>query len=656
MKKFLLSLAAIALSVSANAQVAAFKTDASVTPEKESALLALPDQEQEVMKAPVKATLAKNQKYVGLEIDETIPKSGYGIPSCAGQTLKAGVYLSQSVLSQYVGCRIIGARFAVCQAVGTSAVDVAPVSASGVSAAILTDTVKTTAVGWNEVKFATPHTITSSDAFIVSYSYYQTSSNSTCYPMAVSGKSDDNGFYVYGNLNSTYGERWYTMSGGGYGNLMIQLLIESDKDFTQYDLALSSVSISKFVSKATEKTKLTFRVKNNGTTDVNAATFGASIDGTEYLTIELKSSDGITINGSEKNLIATVDMPSGLTIGSHEYSVYLKSVMGAAPAGNLDNDKATCTFNVVSETKKHQKQLVEHFTSQYCKYCPLGYDILNQMIKDRNDIAWVSIHGIGDFQDVYTTDNASYIINFSVSGYPSANFNRYYVDGESSLACSLGYNSQYTKKAANMFSSVLDESCENMPSFADVDIATTYDAETKKLSIKVSGETTSDFNTVFGDGAALTVYLTEDSLYARQYNQNTWVSSYLHNNVLRQIVTSPLGDAITLNGTKYENNYEITLNSAWKAENMHVVAFIGRPIKYSAATGKFTTATTDAGVTNCNSVKIAEATGISNAVTDAADNTVVARYTLGGQQISAPVKGINIVKLASGKTMKVMVK
>lgn len=48
-------------------------------------------------------------------------------------------------------------------------------------------------------------------------------------------------------------------------------------------------------------------------------------------------------------------------------------------------------------------------------------------------------------------------------------------------------------------------------------------------------------------------------------------------------------------------------------------------------------------------------TGISG-VTTTETNEVVARYTLDGQQLSAPQKGINIVKYADGRTEKVLVK
>jgi hypothetical protein len=45
-----------------------------------------------------------------------------------------------------------------------------------------------------------------------------------------------------------------------------------------------------------------------------------------------------------------------------------------------------------------------------------------------------------------------------------------------------------------------------------------------------------------------------------------------------------------------------------------------------------------------------------NGVTDNDAAKVVARYTTGGQRINAPVKGINIVKLSDGRTVKLNVK
>ena len=49
-------------------------------------------------------------------------------------------------------------------------------------------------------------------------------------------------------------------------------------------------------------------------------------------------------------------------------------------------------------------------------------------------------------------------------------------------------------------------------------------------------------------------------------------------------------------------------------------------------------------------------TAINGITDDAKGNVETARYSLDGVRLSAPQKGLNIVKMANGKTMKVMVK
>lgn len=53
---------------------------------------------------------------------------------------------------------------------------------------------------------------------------------------------------------------------------------------------------------------------------------------------------------------------------------------------------------------------------------------------------------------------------------------------------------------------------------------------------------------------------------------------------------------------------------------------------------------------------VSDPTAITGISTDKEANAVVARYNVAGQQISAPQKGINIVKYANGKTARVVVK
>ena len=103
-----------------------------------------------------------------------------------------------------------------------------------------------------------------------------------------------------------------------------------------------------------------------------------------------------------------------------------------------------------------------------------------------------------------------------------------------------------------------------------------YDEATRQLSVTVSGDVKSNFETTFGSNVGLTVYLTEDSLVAWQQDGSSRVENFVHNNVFRETMTNYKGDALKWNEDKshYENEYTYTLKADWVPENMTVVAFV----------------------------------------------------------------------------------
>ena len=61
-------------------------------------------------------------------------------------------------------------------------------------------------------------------------------------------------------------------------------------------------------------------------------------------------------------------------------------------------------------------------------------------------------------------------------------------------------------------------------------------------------------------------------------------------------------------------------------------------------------------IVNADKVALGTPAGIDNAIVNSNSSSEVARYSLDGMQLSAPQKGLNIVKLSDGRTVKVMVK
>lgn len=83
---------------------------------------------------------------------------------------------------------------------------------------------------------------------------------------------------------------------------------------------------------------------------------------------------------------------------------------------------------------------------------------------------------------------------------------------------------------------------------------------------------------------------------------------------------------------------------------MNVVACIGKQLKSSASQNTLVT------VNNAEKIKAYDK---PNAINDVATSTAgtkeVARYSVNGIRLSAPVKGINIVRMSDGTVKKVIV-
>lgn len=108
---------------------------------------------------------------------------------------------------------------------------------------------------------------------------------------------------------------------------------------------------------------------------------------------------------------------------------------------------------------------------------------------------------------------------------------------------------------------------------------------TVKVSVSASIEgTTVDISTDvelmsnYADPMTLTLLITEDSLRYMQYDIPNWVPDYVHNHMLRAVVTDPWGKSLSIGATagskKHDNtSYELGTLTIVPA-NSHVVALV----------------------------------------------------------------------------------
>lgn len=566
-----------------------------------------------------KAQLADNQRYVGNEINSYC-NQGMGIQGYTG-TFKCGGMIAKELLENYVGCKIVGMRFYLCEAVGKSTAFVSTVASYNNyinDSPILSKEVEQTRQGWNDVMFDNAYTIdegTTLRGFMVGYSFEQTADGKPDSPIAVSGKGTTMGFMIYGDLDN--GLTWYNM-GTADGCLMTQIIVEREGGFLAYDLSLDQFLPPVLYSKPGQTRAFGLCLHNVGTASVAGqnATFGVAVDGSEVA--EFKNEGTIAPGDRTSYVDASVEMPGDLAEGQHEMAVYVKSVDGREPEGNLKNDRITSSFKVYGESFPRQKQLVEQFTSQYCVYCPRGYDVLNGLAEKRGDIAWVAYHGnMGGGQiDEYTLDDTYNFMAFSCGGnLPAAAVNRYYYDSDGinyygTVGLTTAYPSSDTANGVAVFDELIDMSNDIYPSFTSVGIDSSYDPDTRTLDVKVSGKTAADIDDMLGKDAAISVYLTEDGLWGKQKDGDRMRPRYPHDHTLRMILTSPYGDALDADGGEYEKSFSAVLYDKWDADNMNIIAVVSRPMKTKTKNGTLYLSSKgdDLWVDNAETVKLGEST------------------------------------------------
>lgn len=620
--------------------------------------------------APAKASeLADNQKALGLSGSDN-PQGSVGIPG--SNASKVAACLLPSDLKQFAGCKVVGIRFGLGYTIGSTTGFLMEdndtelkYNASGKISNTVASPEQTDESGnltgydlkWNYVTFDTPYTIPETPkALWFGYEYTQKADKNdpASMPLLVGITDSQYGLMMYGNLNND-GDNWYRMSLSQtqYGTICAQLIIEKEGGFPD-DIVMVGASAEQYIKNNWPGTVL-FAAKNIGSKELKDYNFSLVIDD-DQSTEQILTPD-VALGGTAVTYNAQFST-EGLKSGLHTLKIKVRSMNGGEPTGDTSDDEISTTFHTYAHKADHQKNLIEHFTSTYCTYCPYGYDVLRKLESSRDDVAWVALHGdlSTTAKDPYTLEDAGYITSYSITGYPSANINRTYLE-DGSLGVVITYQSEYVDAGVKQLSSYIDTSNKAFPAMVRLDLTNAYDASSKKLTVTVKGTGVEDAAKILSDNT-LTLYLTEDGLKSRQLKNGTWLPTYTHNHVLRAIASQPWGDNIVWDGDNFTATYDIDVDDSWKVENLQTVAFVSRPfvVMTNGQPSAFDSAIDAMGINQCQSLNVQEGTATAIDGVNSADNaTVVARYAADGSKVSAPVKGVNILKMSDGTTRKVVV-
>jgi thiol-disulfide isomerase/thioredoxin len=256
--------------------------------------------------------------------------------------------------------------------------------------------------------------------------------------------------------------------------------------------------------------------------------------------------DGQPINGASF---------SSSTIGDFEvYGVY--TLDGVAFTTNTES------FSVIIPKRKI---VIEDYTGTWCGFCPRVSGALTSLHQETDDITVVAIHETANsFPDPMHFSQVQLLKDaFDVEGFPAARINR------STDWPTPHLNSEITSIAG-----------------LETNLAIAINSEITGSDLVVQ------VNLVYEEGSAsgdkLVVYLLEDGIINDQvnyyndddtspfYNLGDPIPNFEHNEVLRNSLSSLLGDAIpsTAALNEYVTSFSMSLPSEYNSENLSIVAMI----------------------------------------------------------------------------------
>lgn len=518
-------------------------------------------------KAPAQMDLPSNQKILGhYDTDEVVTGGYLGLTGFPG-VIPTAIELTPDELAMFQGGKIVAFRVGLASSTPVTRVFAAPSTADGFGE--FTEwSCNVSSEGWNVIPVDPPYEINLDEntGLFVGFDYKQTSSN---YPISAVEAGTISPTYMYINYQGNPG--WYDLGLGDYGNLSLQVIVESD-GYPDYFLSMGQLSMSKYVQ-ADQEVGYVFTAKNGGTMTIepNALVFDVMLDGEKIG--EVTNSIPVTNNFTE--IQGTLNT-AGLESGAHNLSIVPVSMNGEP----VDAKTLSYDFLVYANSFPRQKHLLEQFTSNSCTYCPLGTSMIEILQGMRDDIARVAVHGNMNSVDPTNTAQCDSIFSYvGCEGWPYGTFDRTTGwDDPNAIANGLGYNSQYHQQVAQELSAFYDYIAGSMPTFATINITNEVNLLTREAKVIVSGDITPDFDEMMGSDAKLTVYITEDSIVYRQLNNGRWITNYRHDGVLRKALGTVKGVALNKDGETYRNEFDLTIPEAWNIEKMNVIAFISRPL------------------------------------------------------------------------------
>lgn len=535
-------------------------------------------------------------------------------------------------------------------------------------------------VGPISVKLPTPFTIPAEGAF-VGYSFDGKSSDA---PVVLAGASTAaEGFFFQYDYE---GERNFESLGSVIG---MSLAMQVGMDVSECEANDATVSANpELTTLVNTKQQYPFYITNNSAKPITQITYSISVDG---------------VNGAEKSLdlsspiesMETASLPFTTAFedeGVHSVELKVSKVNG----NNNINKQSSAAYSIIALEKSADRvSVVEEQTGTWCGWCPRGHvalDLLNKQLGDK--VVTLAGHFTnGESQvdpmnilgDNITSQAEAYAdygwVAMSVSsmlgggGFPGAMFDRVVAaDPYVGANTTKGKNGTYEYGATDLVNLLK----EGNPSEADFSMTASW-ADDKNTDIKVDLTTTFNYDRFGSFPYGVAFVLSENGMTGKgaTWKQLNYFSKLAGVNGASDF-NNPDMAAWFKAGSYVSTTYDNVVVQAWNplgnaaivdksktdVEKGEVIPFSTTLKVNSDLIQNYNNLTLSALLVNLNSLAVVNAAkvvlgncaaGIED-VNSEANNNVVSRYNVNGMRINGAQKGLNIVKLANGKVVKMAVK
>lgn len=536
-------------------------------------------------------------------------------------------------------------------------------------------------VGPVSVKLPTPFTIPAEGA-LVGYSYDGKSSDKS---VVLAGTSTaDAGFYFQYDYE---GERSFESLASIVG---MSSSLQVGLDVSDCEANDATVSANpELTTLVNTKQQYPFYITNNSAKPITQITYSISVDGEKGAEKSLDLSSPI-------ESMETASLPFTTAFedeGVHSVELNLSKVNGNT---NINKQSSAAYSIIALEKSADRVSVVEEQTGTWCGWCPRGHvalDLLNKQLGDK--VVTLAGHFTNsesqvDPMNIYQLDENStqaealadygYVaMNLSSmlggGGFPGAMFDRIVAaDPYVGANTTKGKNGTYEYGATDLVNLLK----EGNPSEADFSMTASW-ADDKNTDIKVDLTTTFNYDRFGSFPYGVAFVLSENGMTGKGA---TWKQLNNFNKLVGVNGASDFNNpdmaAWFKAGSYASTTYDNVVVQAWNplgnaaiVDKSQTDIVKGEAIPFSATLKvnsdliqNYDNLTLSALLVNLNSLAVVNAAkvvlgkcaaGIED-VNSEANNNVVSRYNVNGMRINGAQKGLNIVKLANGKVVKMAVK